>query len=187
MIFQAAVFFQYKSSSTDKTTLIVISVIIGTVLLPIIGFLFFVCGVGAFHLFLVCIGKSTIEFLNEKKKIKTNAFIENDWCRSTPSLINFNYMINEATGYALNGYFLKPRENIEEIFGYKTIDTNDNNIIEAKQHTKITPIDQTFTERKQILKSEENKDAMSGHKKMITNNNSIIEAKQSMKTISNNI
>ena len=78
MIFQAYVFFQQKSSSTDKTAFIVISVIIGTILVPIVGFMFLVFVLGAFHLFLKCIGKSTTEFLKKKDKIIKHAFVEND-------------------------------------------------------------------------------------------------------------
>ena len=140
MVFQAAVFFQQKSSSTDKTALIVVSVIIGTVLLPIVGFMFFVCGLGIFHLFLKCIGKSTREFLKKKDKVIPYTFVENDWCRFTPSLINFNYEVSESSGNALRNFMFKSGENIDAIFGQKKMDINHNTIIEANQMVKITPI-----------------------------------------------
>jgi len=88
--------------------------------------MFFVLGLGIFHLFLKCTGKTTREYLKKKDKVTSYAFVDNDWCRSTPSFLDFGYKINENTVNALKNYKYNPGDNIDFF-------VNNNNPIEINK------------------------------------------------------
>ena len=81
--------------------------------------MFFVLGLGIFHLFLKCTGRTTREYLKKKDKVIPYAFVDNDWCRFTPSFLDFGYKINENTATALKNYNYNPGDNID-FFANKT-------------------------------------------------------------------
>ena len=93
----------------NKTTLWVMCIILGQVLLPIIGFMFFVTGLGLFHLIQKCKGKTTREYLKNKEKVLGDG-IGNDWFSCTPSFLKFSMVISKEKGKELKNYIYSEDE-----------------------------------------------------------------------------
>lgn len=87
----------------NKTWLWIICVILGLVMIPIIGFMFFVTGLGIFHLFIKCRGKTTREFLKNKDNVLGDG-IGNDWFNWTPSFLKFSMIVSEEKAKELKDY-----------------------------------------------------------------------------------
>lgn len=84
----------------SDTVKIVFIVLGGITALPVIGFLFFVLGLGIFHLFLKCQGKTTREYLKKKEHV-VGENIGNDWFKNTPPFLDYQYQLDSSEMKAL--------------------------------------------------------------------------------------
>jgi len=98
LLAQIVVYFSMGNIKMDSNILIIVWVICVLICLPVVGFMFFVIGLGIFHLVLKCKGKTTREYLKKKADdgIKDKGYGgRNDWFSTTPSFLDYEFAVTK--------------------------------------------------------------------------------------------